>query len=93
MKKTTKEKKVTTIAKAESKKVTKLGLVKAHLLKHKSITSLEAIEKYSATRLSAIIFTLRKKGFGIVTKDVTIKDRFNNNCVYGKYVLVVTPNK
>lgn len=93
MKKTSKEKKVSTPAKAECKKVTKSGLVKAHLLKHKSITSLEAIEKYSATRLSAIIFTLRKKGFSIVTKDVTIKDRFGNNCIYGKYVLLSTPNK
>jgi len=79
--------------KTETKvKITKKGMVKNHLLKHKSITSLQAIELYSATRLSAIIFTLRKSGLHIVTKDVTIKDRFGNNCIFAKYVLVSAPS-
>lgn len=36
-----------------------------HLKKHKSITSWEAIQEYRATRLSAIIFDLREKGYDI----------------------------
>jgi hypothetical protein len=74
-------------------KVTKAKLVLSHLLKKKSITSLEAIELYSATRLSAIIFNLRQKKYDIVTKDVTIKDKYGNNCVFGKYILQGLPKK
>ena len=36
-----------------------------HLLSGKSITSWEAIKLYKATRLSAIIFDLRAKGYNI----------------------------
>jgi hypothetical protein len=90
MKKTTK--KATNVKNVPTtKRVTKRKLVLAHLLKHKSITSLEAIDKYSATRLSAIIFNLRKLKYGIITKDVTIKDKYGNPCTYGKYVLVSLP--
>lgn len=39
----------------------KTGRVVAHLFKHGSITSWEAIIKYKATRLSGIIFDLKKK--------------------------------
>jgi hypothetical protein len=96
MKKTTKKSTEKTTVKnvPSTKRVTKTKLVLEHLIKHKSITSLEAIDKYSATRLSAIIFTLRKLKYGIITKDVTIKDKYGNTCVYGKYVLInMPPNK
>ena len=41
-----------------------------HLKKHGSITTWEAIERYRATRLSAIIYNLRAQGMNIssVTK-------------------------
>lgn len=39
-----------------------------HLRKYKSITSLEAIKKYGATRLSGIIYVLRDRGFVISTE-------------------------
>lgn len=39
--------------------------VLAHLKKHRSITSWEAIKLYRATRLSAIIFNLRERGYDI----------------------------
>lgn len=36
-----------------------------HLKRRKSITSWEAIQLYRATRLSTIIYTLRKRGYNI----------------------------
>lgn len=52
-----------------------------------SITSMEAIELFGATRLSAIIFNLRKRGhdIGTVTKGMT--DRYGHAVNYAKYVL------
>ena len=51
-----------------------------------SITSWEAIEKFGATRLSAIIFNLKDK-YDI--KDVWIEDvdRYGNFCKYKKYFI------
>ena len=42
--------------------------VRNHLITKKSITSWEAITLYKATRLSAIIFDLKKSGFIFETK-------------------------
>jgi hypothetical protein len=41
--------------------------VKIHLMNKKSITSWDAITLYRATRLSAIIFNLRRQGMNIVS--------------------------
>ena len=68
-------------------KANKTTKVLEHLKQYGSITSLEAIEKYSATRLSAIIYNLRKKGYDIETKDIDFTDRFGTKSHYGKYVL------
>lgn len=65
----------------------KAQLVKEHLLEHGSITSWEAIEKYGATRLSAIIFNLRKQGYDIRTIMREEADRYGNTCQYANYVL------
>ena len=65
----------------------KAQLVKEHLLEHGSITSWEAIEKYGATRLSAIIFNLRKQGYDIRTIMREETDRYGNTCQYANYVL------
>ena len=64
----------------------KKQLVEADLLSGKSITSWEAIEKYGATRLSDIIFNLRKK-YDI--KDIWIEhtDRYGNTGRYKKYFI------
>jgi len=43
------------------KKTTKHDQVKAHLKSKRQISSLEAIKLFSATRLSAIIYNLRRK--------------------------------
>ena len=65
----------------------KAQLVKDHLLEHGSITSWEAIEKYGATRLSAIIFNLRKKGYDIDSVRVEGIDRYGNDSHFVRYVL------
>lgn len=58
-----------------------------HLKKHGSITSWEAIQKYGATRLSAIIYNLRKNH--IITSDMQeITDRYGNNTRFANYVYV-----
>lgn len=69
------------------KKISKHQKVLEHLKEHGSITSLEAIELYGATRLSAIIFNLRKQGFDIETIDLPFTDRFGTKSHYGKYIL------
>ena len=70
------------------KKTSKTEKVLNHLEKYKTITSLEAIELYGSTRLSAIIFNLRKRGYNIITEDLPFTDRFGTKSHYGKYILV-----
>lgn len=69
------------------KKTNKTEKVLNHLKEYGSITSLEAIELYGVTRLSAIIFNLRKQGLNIETIDLPFVDRFGNKSHYGKYIL------
>lgn len=69
-------------------KMNKTEAVLLHLKEHGSITSLEAIEKYSATRLSAIIFNLRKRGYNIETIDMPFVDKYGTKSQYGKYILL-----
>ena len=70
------------------KKTNKTEKVLEHLHTYGCITSLEAIELYGATRLSAIIFNLRKRGYNIITEDLPFIDRFGTKSHYGKYILV-----
>lgn len=58
-----------------------------HLKVKGSITSLEAFELYGATRLSAIIFNLRRKGYDITTTDASCIDRYGRKCNFARYVL------
>lgn len=64
-------------------KKTKIEKVKEHLYKKGAITSMEAFRLYNATRLSAIVFCLRRKGMNIITETIHTKDGF-----YGKYILI-----
>ena len=57
-----------------------------HLKEKGSITSVEAIQLFGATRLSAIIFRLREKGYGIKTVPMDAVDRYGNRMKYAKYV-------
>lgn len=62
-------------------------LVRRHLQEFGSITSWEAIEKYGATRLSAIIYDLRyRDGMNIDTMMIEATDRYGNTSQYAKYI-------
>ena len=76
---------------AKKVRTTKAALVKQHLIDKKEITSLDAIKLYAATRLSAIIFNLKKAGFAITTIPTRIKDKYGNECTYAKYRLLKVP--
>lgn len=71
----------------EFEKTTKSAQVKKHLLKEGFIDSWTAITLYGATRLSAIIYNLRRRGMVIDSQPMATKDRNNNLCQFVKYVL------
>ena len=56
-----------------------------HLQKNGTITSWEAIDNYGATRLSAIIYNLRKK-YCINSVDERFVDRYGDESVFTKYI-------
>lgn len=68
--------------------MTKTQKVLNHLRENGSITSWEAIQQYGATRLSAIIFNLRKKGIEIKSEMVQFTDKYGDNSTFAKYVLI-----
>lgn len=57
-----------------------------HLLIHKNITPLEALQEYGAYRLSAIIYELRKL-YDIETEIISYKNSFNEVSNFAKYIL------
>ena len=68
-------------------RTTKTRMIYYHLKKHGSITSMEAIEKYGATRLSAIIWELiHREHMDIESIPMECVDRYGNTCKYAKYV-------
>ena len=52
-----------------------------------SITSMEAFQKFGATRLSAIIFDLREYGYNIVSIPEESLNRYDEPCRYVRYRL------
>ena len=73
--------------------MTQRQAVLEHLQTHGSITSLEAIQLYGATRLSDIIFNLRKRGYQIITEPFTVKTRFGGTARPAKYILQMDEEK
>ena len=70
-------------------KQTQTSAILEHLMQYGKITSIEAFERYGATRLSAIIFRLRKNyGYTINTRMETGKNRFGETVQYGIYELI-----
>ena len=57
-----------------------------YLQKNKSITSWNAIDAFGATRLSGIIYRLKKQGYNIITKREEVVDRYGNTCQFARYV-------
>jgi hypothetical protein len=65
---------------------TKFSQVKKHLFEHGQIDSWTAINLYGATRLSAIIFELRQKGYSIRSVKNSAFDRNNEVCNFTTYI-------
>lgn len=59
-----------------------------HLTRFGCITSLEAFRDYGITRLSAIIYNLRKDGYIIDSQQVSCKNRYNKTVYFAKYCLM-----
>lgn len=72
----------------KEKKLNKTECVLEHLQKNGCITSWEAIDLYGATRLSAIIYNLRHRGYSIDMINLPFVDRFGTQSRFGKYILV-----
>ncbi len=65
----------------------KTKAVQLHLIEKGSISSLEAINEYGATRLSAIIYNLRNRyNMDIRNERVIFIDRFGDKSHYDKYI-------
>jgi len=52
-----------------------------------SISSLEAFQEFGITRLSAIIFNLRKKGYVITSDNIKTTNRFGGTVTFSRYRL------
>lgn len=69
-------------------KTTQTNIILDYLKNNKEgITSMEAFKKFGATRLSAIIFNLRRKGYNITSYPTQVKTRFGGSCVVSVYKL------
>lgn len=67
--------------------MTKTQAVLQWLQTGSSISSMEAIQNFGATRLSAIIFNLRRKGYNIEAVTCEGTDRFGNPMRFARYYL------
>ena len=56
-----------------------------------SISSFEAFREFGITRLSAIIFDLRKQGYNIESEDEKTVNRFGGTVVFARYKLMEEP--
>jgi hypothetical protein len=75
-----------TFRKIKTKKTnTKYNQVKTHLIEKGSIDSWTAIDLFGATRLSDIIFRLRKEGYDIVSIPQSSYDRNKQICNFTTY--------
>lgn len=71
--------------------MTKTQAVLDWLKTHASISSMEATKNFGATRLSAIIFNLKRKGYNIETVRCEGTDRFGNPMRFARYYLRDSP--
>ena len=67
--------------------MTQIKAILEHLQTHGSITSNEAFKLYGATRLSAIIYILRDKGYEIQSTSEKGKTRYGHHTTYARYIL------
>lgn len=62
-------------------------IVLNHIRSFGSITSQEAIYQYGITRLSDVVFKLKKDGYNIKSKLVEVKNRYGKSCHVSRYEL------
>ena len=66
---------------------TQTQLVLERLKSGRGITSLEAFREFGITRLSAIIFNLRKRGLDIESQTIEVDTRYGGRTRVARYVL------
>ena len=64
-----------------------------HFAKYKTITSMDAFDLYGMTRLSAVIYELREKGYEIEMVWEHGYNRYNQPVKWGVYYLKKAPKK
>ena len=75
-----------TITITKDKIKTQTDAIKWHLKNYGSITSLEAINEYGATRLASVIFNLKEMGYNIHSTDLEFITRFGRKTTIAKYL-------
>lgn len=61
------------------KRITQRDSILRYMQSHKTgITSKIAFERFGCTRLSAVIWALKHKGYKIIAKDEKVKGRYGN---------------
>lgn len=66
--------------------------VLAYIKKFGSISSMEAFQDLGTTRLSAVIFDLRKKGYPIASRTEKVKNRFGETVYFSRYFMLEDEN-
>ena len=61
--------------------------VLAYIIQHDSITSMEAFEHLGATRLSAVVYNLKRKGYKIKSEPEQVKTRYGATATISRYSL------
>lgn len=59
-----------------------------YMRQHRFITQKEAMDNLGESRLSARVFTLKKKGYVILGEYITVGNRFGEDCRVKRYYLV-----
>lgn len=68
--------------------MTKTKQILNYLKEGHQITQLEATDMFGTTRLAAIVFNLKEKGYNIKTHMVSTLDRLGNAVKFAKYELI-----
>ena len=75
------------VVKNRRKEITQYDRVLQHLKVKNKITSWESIMEYGVTRLSAVIYMLRKDGYNISSEFKSAKNRYGDMVSFVEYTL------
>lgn len=76
------------LAKLKFDEMSQRQTVELYLEEFGSITAFEAVYDLGITRLSSIIYKLKKRGWVFETGRVNVRNRYNENCCPCKYTLI-----